>query len=229
MKKKMKIDTISVYWILFQTNKNLEVYSSRDTEKEIGLTRNEMVALAMLLGGDYTSGVKGVGIVNGMEILQAFSVRESVQDGLTSFRKWLDGFDPLDIVDSSDDSPNESIYSHFHKKHKLARTRWTAPTNFPDNAVLTAYLNPVVDKSTAQFSWGIPDLDNIRVFCKQKLGWLSEDTDKVVQPIIQRMEHHGSSYQTRLDSYFMKYSDNVTFANVSFAVTTLSLEVIPIF
>ena len=38
-----------------------------------------MVALAMLLGGDYTDGVKGVGIVNGMEILQAFSVDDSAE------------------------------------------------------------------------------------------------------------------------------------------------------
>jgi len=38
----------------------------------LGLGINEKIALAMLLGADYTEGVKGVGIVNGMEILQAF-------------------------------------------------------------------------------------------------------------------------------------------------------------
>lgn len=41
------------------------------TEK-IGLDRDRMVQLALLLGSDYTEGVKGVGVVNALEICTAF-------------------------------------------------------------------------------------------------------------------------------------------------------------
>ena len=34
----------------------------------------------MLLGGDYTDGVKAVGIVNGMEIMRAFDIKDSAED-----------------------------------------------------------------------------------------------------------------------------------------------------
>ena len=43
----------------------------------------------MLLGGDYTDGVKGVGIVNAMEVLEAFEVHD-LRAGLTQFKKWLE-------------------------------------------------------------------------------------------------------------------------------------------
>ena len=52
---------------IFDDKKYVEAYLSTDAEK-LGLGINEKIALAMLLGSDYTEGVKGVGIVNGMEI-----------------------------------------------------------------------------------------------------------------------------------------------------------------
>eukprot|EP00957_Ditylum_brightwellii_P204349 15338840-Ditylum_brightwellii.AAC.1 len=76
--------------IITEDSDYVEVYLAKDAERELALSRNHMVALAMLLGGDYTEGVKGVGIVNGMEILQTFSVSADVKLGLTKFRKWLD-------------------------------------------------------------------------------------------------------------------------------------------
>ena len=68
------------------------------------------MALAFLLGSDYTEGVKGVGIVNSMEIMQAFppvvtkSPIESSKEysgaleGLHKFKEWLDGYDFKDTV-----------------------------------------------------------------------------------------------------------------------------------
>jgi len=67
------------------------------------------VALAYFLGSDYTEGVSGVGIVNAMEVLEAFSMQSahpsteqrsdtdrSVADtlhGLRQFKEWLQGYD----------------------------------------------------------------------------------------------------------------------------------------
>lgn len=40
---------------------------------KLGLTREKLILLALFLGSDYTLGVKGVGPVNGMEILSVFN------------------------------------------------------------------------------------------------------------------------------------------------------------
>ena len=45
-----------VYKNIFHDKKYVEVYHARDADKDLGLSHNHMVALAMLLGGDYTEG-----------------------------------------------------------------------------------------------------------------------------------------------------------------------------
>ena len=56
----------------FDDKKFVEAYFAEDCRRELKLGRCEFVSLALLLGGDYAHGVKGVGIVNAMEVLQAF-------------------------------------------------------------------------------------------------------------------------------------------------------------
>ena len=51
-----------VYKNIFDDKKYVEVYNAKDAGEEMNLSHDSMVALAMLLGGDYTEGVKGVGI-----------------------------------------------------------------------------------------------------------------------------------------------------------------------
>lgn len=80
-----------------------KVYLAKDAEEEMGLTRDDLIALAFFLGSDYTEGVNGVGIVNAMEILQAFPMKEAYGgplEGLARFRKWLEGYDfAKDIIE----------------------------------------------------------------------------------------------------------------------------------
>jgi DNA excision repair protein ERCC-5 len=145
-----------IYKNIFEDQKYAEVYNIADAEREMNLSHNSMVALAMLLGGDYTEGVKGVGIVNAMEILDTFDVSHDLKSGLVSFRKWLDGFDPpLQVTDVAEGvDPEKAKISKFHSRHMSARTRWIVPQNFPADNVIKAYIDPVVDKSTDPFSWG---------------------------------------------------------------------------
>ena len=140
-----------IYKNIFEEQKYTEVYNAADAEREMRLDQNSMVALAMLLGSDYTGGVKGVGIVNAMEILNTFDVSHDLKSGLTAFRTWLDGFDPPTLVN---DDPDKVKISKFHMKHKTARTRWIVPPNFPADYVIKSYVDPVVDKSKDRFSWG---------------------------------------------------------------------------
>ena len=60
-----------VYKNIFD-DKKFVAYFAEDGRRELKLGRCEFVSLALLLGGDYAHGVKGVGIVNAMEVLQAF-------------------------------------------------------------------------------------------------------------------------------------------------------------
>ena len=198
----------AVYRHCFDDKKFVEVYLASDAQK-IGVGLNEKIALAMLLGGDYTDGVKGVGIVNGMEILQTFSVKNGVRDGLAAFRKWLDGFDGLK---EKVEDKNNSALNEFCRKHKTARERWVAPKDFPSANVLQAYSKPVVDSSDENFSWDVPHIENIRSFCSRKMGWESEETDRAVMPVIEVMKQ--GVRQTRLDGYFMRAEDNIKFAEV---------------
>jgi DNA excision repair protein ERCC-5 len=196
----------SVYRNIFEDKKYVELYLSSDAEV-IGLGYNEKIALAMLLGGDYTEGVKGVGIVNGMEILQAFPVSEGILEGLQAFRTWLDGFD----VDDSTITDNSKVLE-FTKKHKSARSCWIVPNNFPSRKVLQAYSRPVVNSSRTVFSWGFPDLDAICKFLCQKIGWEVSQIDQILLPVIKSMEE--TKRQRKIDGYFMRSEDNIKFANV---------------
>ena len=73
-----------VYRNVFESKKYVEAYSTDRIEKELGLDREKMAHLALLLGSDYTEGVQGVGIVNALEIVTAFQGL----DGLTEFKQW---------------------------------------------------------------------------------------------------------------------------------------------
>ena len=200
---------------IFDDKKFVEVYQASDAEK-LGIGSNEKIALAMLLGGDYTEGIKGVGIVNAMEILQAFPVSSGVREGLSTFRTWLDGFNPseeLGDLDSTSKLTDKNIRERlFHKKHKSARSRWIAPKDFPAANVLHAYSKPVVDSSPEEFSWNVPDVQKLQDFCSIKMGWEKAETERTLLPVIKEMKN--TSKQTRLDGYFMRVEDDIKFADV---------------
>jgi len=48
-------------------------------ENEMGLNREQLIFLALFLGSDYTMGIRGVGIVNAIEIVTAFDNVEALK------------------------------------------------------------------------------------------------------------------------------------------------------
>jgi DNA excision repair protein ERCC-5 len=149
-----------------------------------------------------------------MEILQSFAIddgREGIRDGLQRFREWLDGLDDP-LADEDEPATFLSKLKLFHKKHQSARTRWIAPADFPSPAIIDGYMKPAVDSSAASFTWGKPDIDGLRLYCANSIGWDDEETDRIVQPVLKIIE--SGSKQTRIESYFMKYDDNIKFAEV---------------
>jgi len=51
---------------------NIKFFSTDVIQSKVFLNREKMIIFALLLGSDYTDGVKGIGIVNAMEILKVF-------------------------------------------------------------------------------------------------------------------------------------------------------------
>lgn len=177
-------------------NKYVECYDVNDLEREFGLDRPKMVRLALLLGSDYTDGVTGVGPVTAMEILAEFD------NGLEAFRDWWEAVQ-LKIKTPSDDMPEEQ-QSEFKKKFRKNARKIFLPANFPDSEVTEAYMHPEVDQDPTDFEWGIPDLDSIRSFMDQLVGWDEQRTDQVLVPVIKSMNARVQGMkQKTMGDYFL--------------------------
>lgn len=89
--------------------------------------REKLIQMAMLLGSDYTEGVAGIGVVNALEVVQAFPGEE----GFVKFKEWLEspdtellnaaktGADDLASIYSAGDTPQQK---QFKLRHRQATT-----------------------------------------------------------------------------------------------------------
>jgi DNA excision repair protein ERCC-5 len=75
-----------VYRNLFNTNKYLETYSVSALES-IGLSRPQLIQMAMLLGSDYTTGITHIGPVSSLEIVKSWPSDDL--SGLRGFKQWV--------------------------------------------------------------------------------------------------------------------------------------------
>lgn len=167
-----------VYKNMFNTNKFVECYIAGDLEKELSLSREQLISLAQLLGSDYTEGLAGVGPVTAVEILSEFPGKSGLED----FREWWLS------VQSQQRSKEADAGSTFRRKFRKSQgTKLFLPTGFPNSAVFDAYLHPEVDSSTDPFQWGVPDLEGLRQFLMATIGWSRERTDEVLVPVIKDM------------------------------------------
>ena len=212
----------SVYKHLFDPQHHVEVYEMADVEAELNVSRDELIALAHLLGSDYTDGVHGVGIVNAMEAVAAFG---ACDDGLRAFAKWVGewrgdvpgGSQPADqpfdedkdegrgavaageAADEEAEAREERMKA-YKRRHQTVRRNWVLPANFPSRAVTEAYRKPAVDHSEAPCTWSQPDLQGLRAFCYDKFGWNQAKADEALLPVM--AEISKGSTQARIDSLF---------------------------
>ncbi len=75
-----------VYRGLFGKNELLEI-SAKQIAKDMGLERADLAVMALFMGSDYTPGVRGIGTVNAVEIINCFG---STKEDLARFREWVD-------------------------------------------------------------------------------------------------------------------------------------------
>jgi DNA excision repair protein ERCC-5 len=110
----------NVFKNIFSDKKYLEWYMMDTIESELMLKRGDLINLALLLGSDYTEGVRGVGPVNAYEILRAFG------GDLAEFRTWM--YTPASQYDFSRGTDgNEAdieFRRDFSKRHANVRKSW---------------------------------------------------------------------------------------------------------
>ncbi|KAH3899308.1 ssDNA endodeoxyribonuclease RAD2 SCDLUD_004745 [Saccharomycodes ludwigii] len=182
-----------VFRKMFNEKHYVEYYSLDTIAAKLGLDRHKMIELAQLLGSDYTTGIKGIGPVSGVEILATFG-------SLEQFYKWYtEGQLNPDVIKKE---------TGLERKLRKALTRNQIDLDSkmsPKAMVEDAYLNPVVDKDETSFVWGNPDLDQLRTLLNQTANWSKKKADEVLIPLIQsinkrKKENHNK--QRRLTEFF---------------------------
>ncbi|EOD52592.1 putative dna excision repair protein rad2 protein [Neofusicoccum parvum UCRNP2] len=166
-----------VYKNMFNQAKFVECYLAQDLEQEFSLTRDRLIAIAQLLGSDYTEGIGGVGPVTALEILSEFGELES-------FRDWW-----KDVQSGTRPKEADATVPFRRRFRKTNATKLFLPPSWPDPRVAEAYLKPEVDADATAFAWGVPDLDALRRFLMSTIGWSSERTDEVLVPVIRDMNN----------------------------------------
>ncbi|KAH9892966.1 PIN domain-like protein [Xylariomycetidae sp. FL2044] len=183
-----------VYKNMFNSNKFVECYLGSDLERELSLSREQLISIAQLLGSDYTEGLPGVGPVTAVEILSEFPGR----DGLARFREWWQD------VQVHNRPKNVDQGNTFRRKFRKSQgTKLFLPPGFPSPAVFDAYLHPEVDSTPDQFQWGVPDVEGLRRFLMSTIGWSQERTDEVLVPVIRDMNRReAEGTQSNITRYF---------------------------
>ncbi|KAF2103084.1 PIN domain-like protein [Rhizodiscina lignyota] len=179
-----------VYKNMFNQAKFVECYLSQDLQSEFGLTRDRLIAIAQLLGSDYTEGLPGVGPVTALEIISEF-------DDLNAFKDWWTEVQ-TGLRSKADDAGNS-----FRKKFRRNATKLFLPLSFPDPRVEQAYLKPDVDSDPQPFVWGVPDLNALRSFLMSTIGWSQERTDEILVPVIKDMNRRmDEGTQSNITNFF---------------------------
>ncbi|KFZ65830.1 DNA repair protein complementing XP-G cells, partial [Podiceps cristatus] len=188
-----------VYKNFFSQNKYVEYYQYVDFQNQLGLDRSKLINLAYLLGSDYTEGIPNVGFVTAMEILNEFPGHGL--EPLLKFAEWW-----------NEAQKNKKLRPNPHDtkvKKKLRELQLSS--GFPNPAVAEAYLKPVVDETKGSFTWGKPDVEQIReypfttsltfcTFCQDHFGWTRTKIDEILLPVIKQLNLQQT--QLRIDSFF---------------------------
>ncbi|KFP59325.1 DNA repair protein complementing XP-G cells, partial [Cathartes aura] len=183
-----------VYKNFFSQNKYVEYYQYVDFQNQLGLDRSKLINLAYLLGSDYTEGIPNVGFVTAMEILNEFPGH-----GLEPLLKFAEWWNEAQKNKKQRPNPRDTKV-----KKKLRELQLSS--GFPNPAVAEAYLKPVVDETRGSFTWGKPDVEQIREYPftiwqdLDHFGWTRTKIDEILLPVIKQLNLQQT--QLRIDSFF---------------------------
>lgn len=178
-----------IYKNMFNQKQYVECYLQQEIQAKFGLNQHRLIELGLLLGSDYTDGVKGIGPVLAMEILAEFG-------NLVEFKLWYDKAVLRQHQDSLTSVKKTLL-------NRITTNKLYLSPHFPDDVVFKAYTNPEVDHSKEAFKWGVPDLDQIRSFLMYNVGWSQAQVDEVMVPLIRDMNRKArDGTQSTIGEFF---------------------------
>uniref|UniRef100_A0A6G1SK24 DNA repair protein complementing XP-G cells n=1 Tax=Aceria tosichella TaxID=561515 RepID=A0A6G1SK24_9ACAR len=181
----------NVYRYFFNDDKYVMQYKMTDIEFHIRMTRENLVCFAMLVGSDYTDGIMNVGPVTALEVLSQF--QDKGMKPLVEFRKWHQ-------------EAMKDLKAAKKDKERRKLLKYRLPDEFPSKAVYDGYLRPVADTSTEKFTWGTPDLDELREYARRNFGWDPKKVDEKLVPVMKRLNER--KIQKTIDTFFFKTQAN---------------------
>ncbi|XP_062573963.1 flap endonuclease GEN homolog 1-like [Saccostrea cucullata] len=144
---------------------HVECYSMTEVEDRLGLTREKLVAMALLLGCDYLpKGVPGVGVERVVKLMNSLPA----SNVLERFEMWKSMSETLCV-----DKVEVFI------KRKAAQV-----PDFPQKEVVQEFLQDMKKCATSVSRWSRPSMADLQVFCVNKLEWPLEYTLEKVLPLI---------------------------------------------
>ena len=184
-----------VFRHLYIGESTVEIYRN----KEIGFSQDELVSLALLLGCDFTVGVRGIGPVNATEIVRHYSGIV----GLSRFRAWAERLaadrgregDPVEGED-----PEDAALREFKVSHANYRTQWLFPEDFPSQEVWDVFDKPLVDTSLEPFSWESPDEAMISRVVTSLTSMRQDEVEHLLSSTMS--QYRQASVQRRITDYF---------------------------
>lgn len=175
-----------VYKDFFDNQKYVKQFKSIDIKQKFALSRNSFIQLAFLVGSDYTNGIDGIGPVSAIEILSFFESKTknmNIEEKLLRIKE---------IVNSK-----AEVYCDIPFMKKLKSTK--IGNDFPNKAVINAYLHPIVNESIESFNWGTLQVDSIVQFAQTNFDWDISKTKSKLAPVLKKVSERTT--QTTLDSF----------------------------
>lgn len=190
-------------------------------ENELGFTRDSLISMAMLLGSDYTIGVRGIGPVNATEVIDVFN-------DLDSLIRWKEWTDKGTFQSDSDLEAEVRLYYkdiaekeqvskkiieedvkaeiEYKKKHKELVKHWEFPEGFPNRDVYQEYLKPMVDELDGiNLEWQAPNFKKIKMLALNELNWHPKEIENCITQTEKRRENGWNiNLQKTINDYFNK-------------------------
>lgn len=168
-----------MYRHFYSTSKRIMRFGITDVERDLSLSRLDLITLSILLGSDYSVGVRGIGPIKGLQLLRILKPFISETISALSLIK-------MGLIEGDWPATGDSASDQFLKR--LTMQCVVVDPSILDSAVLDAYLHPNVDTDKPAFRWStsLPDISKLTSFLLNKLRWSTEQVRQTLDPIILR-------------------------------------------
>jgi 5'-3' exonuclease len=179
--------SLLVYRNFFKEGRAVVAFGGPRISMQLDLRREDLVCLAMWLGGDYGTGVRGLGTARAISLLRILKRSQTYQQCkedagleyclalLNLFRAAQEDLDAARAEWTLEDQQSlDKILRHVHH----------LDADFPSSRIIEAYLEPAVSQDTRPFRWQLPNPVGLEAFFSARLGWPAERTRSQLLPVL---------------------------------------------